>query len=97
MLEHYLGLLIGDLITGDNQSDQFLDLFLDGFSELFAWLCSFIFIDMFPFFGEKGSEVFDRVYANIYYTMATGDFIASIIGFMICIPILKLVINIMRG
>lgn len=97
MLGNYLGLLLGDLVDGSTNSDDYLNMVLDGFSEVFAWLFEMIFVDWLPMFAERGEEAFDMIYMRMYGNLASGEFIGSIIGVMISIPILKLVINIMRG
>lgn len=73
--------------------NEFLELFLDLFSSIFTFIYDFIFVGSIDFISNLGN----KVYSTFSNYVQSGSFLALILGLIIFIPLLKIVINIIRG
>lgn len=74
-----------------------LNYILDIFSVVFDWLFSFISGDFLKSVSNSGFKFFETVSYSLSSSISDGQFIYFSIGAFISFPLLKLVINIIRG
>lgn len=74
-----------------------LDVILEFFKTVFGWLYDFIFDDFLSYLFDFGYSAFNSICSLILSSISNGSFIYFILGALIAFPLLKLVINIIRG
>lgn len=74
-----------------------LQYIFDIFFTVFDWLFGFISGDFLVRFSSSGLKFFDKVSLSLSSSIYDGQFIYFVIGALISFPLLKIVINIIRG
>lgn len=77
--------------------DVVLDFLTSSFGAVFSWIFSFISGDFMKTISDSGILFFDTVSGSLASSMSNGQFIYFVIGALISFPLLKIVINIIRG
>lgn len=74
-----------------------LDYIFGIFFTVFDWLFGFISGDFLKRLSNSGLKFFDNVSGSLASSISDGQFIYFVIGALISFPLLKIVINIIRG
>ncbi len=74
-----------------------LDFLTTSFSAVFSWIFRFITGDFMETIADSGVSFFDTVSGSLASSISNGQFINFVIGALISFPLLKIVINIIRG
>ena len=77
--------------------DIVLDTIGSAFNVVFSWIFSFISGDFLESVSGYGISFFDTVAGAVSQNISSGQYIYFMIGSLITFPLLKIVINIIRG
>lgn len=77
--------------------DIVLDTIGSAFSVAFSWIFGFISGDFLKTISGYGISFFDTVAGAVSDNISSGQYIYFMIGSLITFPLLKIVINIIRG
>lgn len=77
--------------------DNFLVVFSDLFSTVFDFVYKIIFVDSFSGLSSIGIKIFNTLYPKLSVSISTGEFIFSLFGIIVFIPLLKITVNLIRG
>lgn len=78
-------------------ADVILDFVASGFSTVFDWIFGFISGDLLVKFSDIGITYFDTISTSLAKNISNGQFMYFSIGALITFPLLKIVINLIRG
>lgn len=77
--------------------DVILDFLGSAFGVAFSWIFAFISGDFLKTISGYGISFFDTVAGAVSNNISSGQYIYFMIGSVITFPLLKIVINIIRG